>query len=334
MNRSATSVVGLGVLPYAAERAMLAPSIHNTQPWRFVLTRDALEIHADESRHLHVLDSRRRQLHISCGCALFNARVGVAAAGYQAIVQRRPDPDRPELLARIAIGERCELAIAALDDEIERRRTNRRPFMGNEPPGSAIRTWISAGRDEGVDVVPVPMNRRAEVAQLGSRADAVQRADLAYAAELKAWTTSDLNRPDGIQARTLPYAPDWPTPNDAVAIRDLDVNRMGWLPPTMQSSANQCLLVIGTDEDDARSWLRAGEALERIWLELTRDGYWASPLNQVIEVPETHQELRAALGLTTHPQLLLRIGRAPAVPASPRRAADDVIDDLAPSQSR
>jgi nitroreductase len=85
----------------AVARAILAPSVHNTQPWHFVLRDDALELRADWSRKLDALDPTGRQLIISCGCALFNARVGLAAAGYEAIVERFPDHADPDLLARI-----------------------------------------------------------------------------------------------------------------------------------------------------------------------------------------------------------------------------------------
>ena len=79
-------------LRQAAVRATLAPSVHNTQPWRFVLTQGNLEIHANWTRKLRVLDPTGRQLLISCGCALFNARVALAASGYDAVVERFPDP--------------------------------------------------------------------------------------------------------------------------------------------------------------------------------------------------------------------------------------------------
>jgi len=85
----------------AAVRATLAPSIHNTQPWRFLLSADALEIHADPARQLRVLDHRGRQMTISCGCALFNARASIAAAGYDPPVERLPDPMQPDLVARV-----------------------------------------------------------------------------------------------------------------------------------------------------------------------------------------------------------------------------------------
>ena len=80
----------------AAARAALAPSIHNSQPWRFILTNGVLELHADRSRQLNVLDPASRQLQISCGCALFNARVALAAAGYASVAQHFPEPARPE----------------------------------------------------------------------------------------------------------------------------------------------------------------------------------------------------------------------------------------------
>src|SRR5664279_2501176 len=93
----------INALRRAAVRATRAPSVHNTQPWRFVLNGDSLEIHADWSRQLRVLDPRGRQLLLSCGCALFNARVSLAASGHGARVERLVDPVSPELVARIVI---------------------------------------------------------------------------------------------------------------------------------------------------------------------------------------------------------------------------------------
>jgi hypothetical protein len=72
-------------------------------------------------------------------------------------------------------------------------------------------------------------------------------------------------------------------------------------------------------------WLRAGEALERVFLEITRHGFTASPLTQVTEVPSTRAQLRRELGLVTYPHVLLRIGRAAITPASPRRRLVDVL---------
>jgi nitroreductase len=135
----------------AAVRATLAPSIHNTQPWRFVLSADALEIHADRSRQLRVLDPRGRQMTISCGCALFNARASIAAAGYDPAVERLADPMQPALLARVLVGEprRDWLAVGALDEEAERRHTNRRRFSDEPVPPADVAVLVEAADREG-----------------------------------------------------------------------------------------------------------------------------------------------------------------------------------------
>src|SRR5579862_5473192 len=98
------------ILKRAAEAAVAAPSVHNTQPWWFVIRDGWLEIWEDVTRQLSVLDPRKRQMTISCGCALFNARVAIEASGHVAIVERFPDADRPHLLARVTCGEVLEMS--------------------------------------------------------------------------------------------------------------------------------------------------------------------------------------------------------------------------------
>jgi nitroreductase family protein len=317
------------VLHSAALRAALAPSVHNTQPWKFVVTTDALEIYADPDRQLAVLDPRGRQLTISCGCALFNARVAIATAGFEPVVVRFPDPDSPHLLARISVGEPCEWTpIADLDGAIDDRRTNRYAFADESVPHSVVHDLVSAARDEDTDLIPIvePGHRRAtaELSQLASR---VQADDPAYLAELLAWTTDDPRRVDGVQARSIPYAGPLSDAHDALPIRPFDVRGTGWLPAASESDADHCLLLLASTGDARETWLRAGEALEHVWLALTRLGYAASPLTEIVEVAQTHERLRTALGVDLHPQLLLRVGLAPYAVPTNRRRADDVITD-------
>lgn len=112
-------------------RAARAPSVHNTQPWRFLVRRDdTLEVHADRQRQLHVLDPRGRQMRLSIGCAVFNARVALAASGAAVSVDRRPDPTRPEVVARLMVTDGVpDPELVRLDGAIEARCTNRRRFF-------------------------------------------------------------------------------------------------------------------------------------------------------------------------------------------------------------
>jgi nitroreductase len=316
------------VLRRAAVRATLAPSVHNTQPWRFVLTADRLEIYADWSRQLRVLDPTGRQLMISAGCALFNARVAMAAAGYDAVVERFPEPDQPDLLARISppAARSDWVPIGALDAVVELRQTNRRRYSEDEVPAEVVHTLNSAANAEDSLLFHIrEMPHRLITASLSQQADGMQNADPAYRAELRAWTSDDPRRRDGVPAMAVPHVDAGS--DDDIPIRDFDTRGMGWLPTATKSSMRQCLLLLGTTEDNQLSWLRAGEALERMWLEATRLGYVGSPLTQVIEVPRTREMLRMELKLPLRPHVLLRIGRAPVTPASRRRRLVDVLTE-------
>src|SRR5581483_413960 len=120
----------------------------------------------------------------------------------------------------------------------------------------------------------------------------------------------------------------------SVPIRDFDPRGMGWLPSSRAGMAAERLLLLAARSDDPRGWVQAGEALEHVWLALTMEGFWASPLTQLIEVRVTNDRLRGALGLTTYPQILLRVGRAPDTVRTPRRPAAEVILDARHGQRR
>jgi hypothetical protein len=311
---------------HAIAHAILAPSVHNTQPWRFVIIGKTLEIYADGSRRLRVLDPTGRQMLISCGCALFNTRVALAASGYDAIVKRFPQPDQPDLLARLTVGEPADrwLPLASLDAMIEPRHTNRRRFASDPVPPEVVQGLIDAAAAEGAQLYETTdSEQRYWVARLSQEADREQNANPAYRAELRAWTTDDPMRRDGVPSLAVPHVDA--RAGDDVPIRDFDTHGTGWLPVETHSSMDQYLLLLGTLADRPEAWLRAGEALEHVLLEATRQGYAASPLTQVVEIPVTRERLRTELRLEMHPHILMRVGRAPKTPASRRRRFEDVV---------
>jgi nitroreductase len=313
----------------AAVRATRAPSVHNTQPWRFVLFQDSLEIHADRARQLRVLDPLGRQLALSCGCALLNARASLAASGFTASVERLPDPARPDLMARIVVGDLVahdEGGLAGLDPVIDERHTNRRRFLEEEVPQDVVGALVAAANTEGAEAFPITRpQHRLSAARLSQLADRIENSDPAYRAELRAWTSEDERRSDGVPASAVPHV-DAGT-GDELPIRDFDTHGMGWLPTQTRSSRNQCLLLLGALEETRVAWLQTGEALERVLLEIGRRGYAASPLTQVVELPRTNDLLRQELGLAMHPYVLLRVGRAPAATPTRRRRLVDVLTE-------
>lgn len=321
-----STVTPSDALWHAARQASYAPSIHNTQPWRFVIDGDALELWADRSRQLAVLDPTERQLLISCGCALLNARVSLAASGFDPDVDRLPDGSRSDLLARLTLpASRSDwLPLGGLNEQVQRRQTNRRQFDDVPVERDVVFRLVDAAQGEGAVLGEVHGRERLDaLARLAQRADAMENADPAYRAELRQWTTDDARRHDGVSAMVVPHVTG--DAQDDVPIRDFDTHGIGWLPTVTRSSTKQTMFVLGTVADSPLAWLQAGEALEHAWLVATEAGYVASLFTQVIEVPATRQELRQELGMMTHPQLVMRVGRAPRTPASRRRSLSDMV---------
>jgi hypothetical protein len=316
----------------AAVRATLAPSVHNTQPWRLFLRPDELRLQVDRTRQLTVLDPTSRQMTISCGCALMNARVSLAGDDIGIAVARFPDGAQKDLLATVTVVDDLasdEPELAELDRVLELRQTNRRRFSDDEVPESVLESLEKAAAAEGAELFVVRRpEHRVTVAALSQHADAIENLNPAYRAELRAWTTDDPTRRDGVPGTAVPHVDAGS--EDEIPIRDFDTRGTGGLPTDTHSSRNQCLVLLGTVGDGPADWLRAGEALERVLLEITRQGYVATPLTQVTEVQSARAQLRSELGLVAYPHVLLRMGRAAITPGSRRRRLVDVLVEEVP----
>lgn len=299
-----TSVVDVrsrAVLRTAAVRATLAPSVRNTQPWSLRLHDEHLDLHADRERQLQILDPSGRQLAISCGAALFNARLSLAAAGFDVRVDRLPDRGGRDIVARISAlgGPRAQArsrvtpsapaSLTTLEPFIDSRHTNRHQFSGAEIPAEVLVILRRAVADEQCELVVVTNpDDRAAIAALDERARTDLEAHPAYQAEARGWAQQICDPSCGVRGAG-------------------------------------CMVIIGSAGDGSLEWLHAGEALERMLLETTRQGLVTGPISQTIVSTADRAAVRAELGLVTTPQLVLRIGRAAASPASRRRRLIDVL---------
>lgn len=315
------------LLRQAAARATLAPSVHNSQPWRFRLAADSLELRADRHRRLHVLDPTARQLMISCGCALFNARVALAAERREVLVERFPDPADPDLLARLTLTGRPApwTPLVRLEPAIERRRSNRREFFERVVPEDVQWELTTAATVEDAAIMTVDSDEAREItARLVQEADAAENDNPAYLAELREWTTNIATRRDGISTRSFPMNTG---ERGDMPLRDFGAKVGGQMAPVNESDRYQCLMILGSTEDTPEAWLRAGEGLERLWLEATRLDYVASLFTQVIEVKKTRKRLRTELGLGFYPHLIVRVGQAAPNVATNRRELSEMLEE-------
>jgi nitroreductase len=312
-------------LEAAVDRAVLAPSVHNTQPWTFVLGPDRVEVRADRSRQLTVIDPLGRELVQSVGAAVFNLRVALSARGWAVAVDRFPRPDDLDLLAVVhAVEGAPDADLARYDAAIPRRHTNRRPLTGDPLPGDLLRELATLAAAEDTVLAPVLReDHRHLVARLTQQADELQNADRAYRAEIRRWTNRPTEEGDGVPVYAVPRVDGLSSVD--LPQRDFDTRGEGRLPAGPDDGPERTLVLLATRTDHPADWLRCGEALQHVLLELTRRGWVASPVTQAVEVPLTRTQLRAALTWDAHPQVLLRIGHADDLVAAPRRPRGDVV---------
>ena len=308
-------------LTAAAEAALRAPSIFNTQPWHWHVTADALELSADPARHLPVVDPDHRLSTLSCGIALHHARTALAADGYALDVERLPDGDNPDLLARIRItGRRTpDPADVRRYEASLIRHTDRRLFTDERVPPEALDRLRDAS---GAEHTHLHVLRPDDVPALTSavaRAQALEMADPAYRAELARWTGHE-----GVPPETT-TAPA----NRTVPVRDFSLAGSGDLPAGAGTDHEAAYAVLAGDADEPLAWLRAGEATSAVLLAAVSADLAVSPMSDVAEVPATRALLRGLLAGIGYPFLVLRIGvaeQSAGVPATARRNAADAID--------
>ncbi|OXI28788.1 nitroreductase [Burkholderia sp. AU16741] len=309
--------------------AVLAPSSHNSQPWRFIVNGATIAVCADRVRALPVVDPFDRELIISCGAALLNLRVALDHAGLAHTISTFPSEVDPDLLALVRVCDDgySDPSLGGLFDAIQGRVTTRAPFESTALPDEIQRELIAAGVAEGAEVACIDSTaRRARVAELVAQADRQQFADPRFRRELASWI-DPRRRVDGMPAFAagVPTLLDFAAPVVTMAVRTFDLgNGLAALHHQLVG-ASPLIVCLSTVRDDREAWLAAGQALERILLVAARAGYTASYLNQPIETAALRADLGRTLGLRGEPQLLLRVGRGPHTPHSPRRPLGEVI---------
>ncbi len=317
------------ILISAVAAAVMAPSSHNTQPWRFRIVGGVLEVLADPRRHLTVIDAERRQLVQSCGCALFNARVAVRAMGYADQVTVFPDPQQPDLLATLQLGKQIitDDGDRALMHALPLRRTNRRPFLPRPVALADSDAMIAAAAGDGVWIVRLAPDQKHQVGKLVDRADRLQYRDPAFRIELSSWlTAAGSRRRDGIPFVEKEYGSAMPF-SVMRALRSPGLgDSFGRLEEELVRGS-PVVMVLGTDGDAPWDWLAAGQALQGLLLDATGLGLAAAFLNQALELPDLRAEVARSVGRAGQPQMILRLGypEEPIHRAAPRRSLDDVL---------
>ncbi|MDT5071346.1 MAG: hypothetical protein QOH82_666 [Mycobacterium sp.] len=311
----------------ALSLAIRAPSMHNSQPWRWQVQPYSLQLYVDRRRRLPSADPDDRDLLLSCGATLNHCIVAFAALGWQAKIHRFPDPSDRAHLASIELHPHVAADVdVTLAAAIPRRRTDRRHFSSWPVPHGDVALMGARAARAGVTMRRV--EALSELGTLATRAAQRHAADHDYLTELAMWS-GRYGAKAGVPARNSPRSdPAAPLPSRVFAGPVL-------AQTTDADSADDSAVVValGTSGDDDMAHLRAGEATSVVLLTATALGLASCPVTEPLEVAETRESLRESIFPNEgFPQMLLRIGWAPVnadpLPSTPRHDLSDVVEWL------
>jgi len=311
----------------ALELAVRAPSIHNSQPWRWRVADGSVHLYVDPVRQLPLVDPARRGMLLSCGVALQHFTVALSALGWATTVHRFPNPADPDHLASVEFGGSAtgdgDIALAAA---IPNRRTDRRWFSSWPVPSGDVAALAAQAARAGVMLRRVKNSE--ELAALVTLAVREHISDPAYLAELAMWSGRH-GSVAGVPARNAAR------PEKVGAF----TARVFANPVLSQSSGVHArddagvVVVLATATDDHVALLQAGEATGVVLLSATAMGLASCPLTEPLEIPAIRAEVRTKLlGGQGFPQMLLRLGwaavNADPLPMTPRRPLSDIVVGL------
>jgi len=320
------------VVQVLVSAASAAPSIHNSQPWRFRLDAPGrtLEVHAAPARGLPLTDPDSRALHVSVGAAVLNLRAAAAHLGWEPVVRLLPRPDAPTLLATVRLAGAPRAALTRRADlyrAIWRRRSCRLPFTPEPVPESVLAELAEATRPDGAELLLPGRAERAHLLALTAEAERRATGDLARRAETLAWVSGPGDG-YGIPAYAL-------GPQDAsgrLPMRTFAGPQDGLVRERATFESDPRLILLATRSDDRTDWLRAGQALQHALLLLTLHGLRASMLHQALEWPDLRARMADRHTGRRVPQMLLRVGYGPAGFPTPRHRVDTLLDRPAASR--
>lgn len=323
------------MLRRALSRAVRAPSIYNSQPWRWRASpSEGIDLFADPNRRLISTDPQGADLLISCGAALHHLTIALAELGWGAEVTRMPeDPENIHHLAHIrphpaatpaAIAQPAQLARA-----IGRRRTDRRRFSATPVAGELLDALAARAPAHDTDLHPVTGPARARLIEIITESASLQWQQVGYAAEITQWASRYTGSGDGVgpnHAVTVTA----PTRRGDVPMRLFPHASLTQPTHSLDHDDASHLMILSTHRDDPLNQLHAGEAASDILLTATDLGLATTPLSQPLEVTTTRTAISTHLtGAQQFPQLILRVGwadpHAPELPPSPRRPLDNVL---------
>jgi hypothetical protein len=314
------------VLKKAVRLACRAPSVHNSQPWRWVAEGGVLRLFVDRRRTVPGTDYSGREVIISCGAVLNHLCVAMTAAGWDPKIERFPNPNDPDLLASVEFSPLDHVTDARhrRAEAILQRRTDRLP-LGRPTYWDLFEPVLRSTFDDSLVTLDVLSDDvRPLLVEASQLTEALRRDDSSYHAELEWWTSSFVLTEGMPPSALVSDKERWRVDVG----RDFPIRSHADRRGEVKADWSK-ILVLSTPEDTRADVLRCGEVLSTVLLECTMAGMATCTLTHLIEMDESREVVRSLIEQGGHPQVVIRAGIAPPMehlPApTPRRPLGDVL---------
>jgi hypothetical protein len=300
--------------------AILAPSSHNTEPWKFRVQDNRVDVLLDLSRWLNVADDDQRELHISVGCALENLLIAAEHFGIGYECELLPNPNALSLAATVTFrehGQSVAFRPSVLFDMIPVRHTNHQRYEDRAIPDDVLQQLQSTCIEDGIKLhLTCDPYIKKQVDDLVVRGDAIEFADPKFREELAYWIGQGVFGTGWLMSKIGKLAVSYIDMGKSQAKKGSDI---------LMSSP--ILGLISSQHDDRQSQLKVGQVYQRLSLLAASHGIWCQPMSQIVQIPELKTEVASLTpesGPT--PQHPFRMGYAPAEKQhTPRRPIEEVL---------
>ena len=306
--------------------AALAANSHNSQPWRFRVTQNGIDILPDPARRLSAVDPDDHHLFASLGCAAENLSIAAAMREVPGALTFLPE-DGGTLRFDRGGGAQAEPALFAA---IPKRQSTRADYNGKSVSAADLATLSNAAAITGVDLMLItdpPM--MSQISDLVLAGNSAQMIDAAFVRELKTWLRFSpahaLQTGDGLFSATSgnPALPEWlgPTMFDLMFKAKAENEKYA-----RQIATSAGIAVFVAQGEGPEHWMQAGRACQRFALAATALGLKHAFLNQPVEVVRLRPDLAALIGMPgRRPDIVMRFGYGAALPYSARRPVAEVV---------
>ena len=307
-------------LGFLLRYAILAPSSHNTQPWKFEINDDVIWVYINKDRWLKVADADQRELYTSVGCALENLVIAAEHFGYRHRVQYFPERANRKVVAEVKLspnGNPSPFRDPSLFDAITARHTNHKAYEPRQISFDDRRSIEDCVVEEGVSLhLTDDLELKRKVDHLVNRADAIQFADPAFREELGYWIGQGAFDSRWLIAKL-----------SQLALSYLDLGQYSAKKDSELLMSAPVLGILYSKENDHTAQIITGQVFERIYLKTTVLGIGLQPMSQLTEVPEVKAELAKLIPVAgQYPQQPFRLGYAePEHKHTPRRPLEEAL---------